>query len=111
MNIIFDKRNYDVETINLQLKTYCDKEDISNASLLKMQLISEEFLANILFPNFDGEVKMLIKNNTLIFEYTGVDYMNAISESTIISHKILEKQAQEINSTTLDNVTTVSFVI
>ena len=115
MNITFNKLTYNIDKINSQLKDYCDKKDISNTALLKMQLISEEFLTNILFPNFDGEVKISIfpkdKNIVLSFEYEGADYMKNINETTIISHKLLEKQTDEIITTTTDNITTVSFVI
>ena len=115
MDIIFNKRNYDIVQVNSKLKDYCAEKDIDDAALLKMQLISEEFLSNILFPNFDGEVEILIflkdKNKVLTFEYSGVDYMKNINEATIISHKLLEKQTEEIISTTINGVTTVSFII
>ncbi len=116
MNIVFDKSSYDIETVNSQLKDYCAEKAIDNAALLKMQLISEEFLTNILFPNFDGEVKILIflKDNkkVLTFEYKGADYMKNINDTTIISHKLLEKQTEEINTTsTMSGYTVVSFVI
>ncbi len=115
MNIVFDKRNYDAQKINSQLKAYCSEKGIDNPALLKMQLISEEFLSNILFPNFDEEIKLLIflngKNKVLTFEYTGENYMNHVNEATIISHKLLEKQTEEIIATTINGVTTVSFVI
>ena len=115
MNIIFDKHSYNIEKVNLQLKDYCAEQGIDDAALLKMQLISEEFLANILFPNYDGEVKILIflkgKNKVLTFEYTGIDYMKNISEAIIIPHKLLERQTEEIITKTIGDVTTVSFVI
>ena len=116
MNIVFDKRSYDIETVNSQLKDYCAEEGVDNSALLKMQLISEEFLANILFPNFDGEVKILIfkkdTNKVLTFEYKGADCMKNINEATIISHKLIEKQTKKINTTTTVNgVTAISFVI
>jgi len=115
MNIIFNKYSYDVEKVNSELKNYCTEKEIDNAVLLKMQLISEEFLSNILFPNFDGEVKILIflkgKNTVLTFEYLGMDYMNNVNETTIISLKLLEKQTEEIISKTVGNCTTVSFLI
>ena len=100
MNIVFVKHSYDIETVNSQLKEYCAEKGIDDNTLLKMQLISEEFLTNILFPNFDGEVKILIflkdKNKVLTFEYKGTDYMKNINDTTIISHKLLEKQSEEI---------------
>ncbi len=115
MNIVFDKRSYNIETVNSQLQQYCGEKGISGAALLKMQLISEEFLTNILFPNFEGEVKILIflkgKNKVLTFEYEGADYMKNINDKTFISHKLLEKQTEDIITTTIDGVTTVSFVI
>ena len=115
MNIAFNKLNYDAETINSQLKDYCTQKGIDDATLLKMQMVSEEFLANILFPNFDGEIKILIflkdKNKVLTFEYAGIDYMKNFNEDTIISHKLLEKQTEEIITTTINGITTVSFVV
>ena len=115
MNIVFSKHDYNIDIINSELKEYCEEKGIDKPSLLKMQLISEEFLSNILFPNFDGQVKILIflknENKVLTFEYTGKDYMNNINEATVISLKLLEKQTQEIISETIDGITTVSFVI
>lgn len=115
MNIVFDKRNYNVEKVNSELKKYCEEKGISNPVLLKMQLISEEFLSNILFPNFDGEIRILIflkgNNKVLTFEYSGKDYMNNVNERTIISLKLLEKQTQEIISKTFNETTSVSFII
>ena len=116
MNITVNKYNYDIEALNLQLKAYCEEKDIDNSALLKMQMISEEFLTNILFPNFDGEIKILVflkdKNRVLTFEYQGADYMKNINDTTVIAHKLLEKQAKEINTaTTMSGVTAVSFVV
>jgi len=115
MNIVFDKRNYDIAKVNSQLEEYCREKGIDNSALLKMQLISEEFLSNILFPNFNGEVTILIflKNNdkVLTFEYSGVDYMKNVNEETIISLKLLEKQTENIITKTIGDITTVSFVV
>ncbi len=115
MRLTFEKRNYDIAVVNSQIESYCKEKDISDDALLKMQLISEEFLSNILFPNFDGEVTILFflkdKNRVLSFEYSGADFMKKINETTIISHKLLEKQAKDIISTTIGDITTVSFII
>ena len=115
MNIIFDRRNFDIEKVNSQLKAYCEEREIDNATLLKMQLISEEFLSNILFPNFKGQVEILIflkgENKILTFEYQGIDYMNKVNEETIMSLKILEKQTEDITSTTINGITKVSFKV
>ena len=115
MNIVFDEHSYNIEKVNSYLKDYCEEKGIDNPSLLKMQLISEEFLSNILFPNFDGQVQILIflkgENKVLTFEYSGVDYMSKINEQTVISLKILEKQTEKIVSKTINEVTTISFII
>ena len=115
MNIVFDKNGYDIEKINSQLQVYCKEQGIDSNALLKMQLISEEFLTNILFPNYSDEVKILIflknENKVLTFEYAGEDYMNNVNETTIISLKLLEKQTDKIISQTVNGITTVSFVI
>ena len=116
MNIVFDKYSYDAEKINSELKRYCTEKEIDNTSLLKMQLISEEFLSNILFPNFDGQTRILIflkgKNKVLTFEYSDEkNYMNNVNEKTIMSLKLLEKQTEEIISKTINGATSISFII
>ena len=115
MNIVFDKKSYDIVKVNSQLKDYCAEKGIDDSILLKMQLISEEFLANILFPNYDGEVKILIflknKNKVLTFEYSGANYMKEINDSTFISHKLLQKQTENLIVKTINDVTSVSFII
>ena len=115
MNIVFDKRSYDAQKINSELKSYCEEKKIKPSTLLKMQLISEEFLANILFPNYDGQIQILIflkgENKVLTFEYSGIDYMNNVNERTIISLKLLEKQTEDIISTTINGTTSISFII
>ena len=115
MNIAFDKRNYDIVKVNSQLEEYCSEKGIDNSTLLKMQLISEEFLSNILFPNFDGEVKILIflkdEGRVLTFEYSGADYMKNVNEATVISLKLLEKQTKNIITKTIGDITSVSFAV
>ena len=115
MNIVFDKLNYDIEKVNSQLEKYCIEKGIDETALLKMQLISEEFLSNILFPYFDGEVKILIflkgDDKVLTFEYSGNDYMKNVNETTIISLKLLEKQTEKIITQTIGDITSVSFVV
>lgn len=115
MNIIISKNNYNIETINSEFQNYCSEKCIDETILFKMQLISEEFLTNILFPNFDGEVKISTSfednNIALIFEYADINYMKNINEATIISHKLIEKQTQEITEETIGNNTKISFII
>lgn len=115
MDLVFNKNSFNIDTINSGLNDFCLKNDIENKNLLKMQLVSEEFLSNILFPNFDSDVKLSVYKQdsdiVLLFGYSGVDYMNKVNEATMISLKILEKEAKEIISNTKDGETTIKFII
>ena len=115
MNLIFNKNNFNIDHINSELKNFCSKNNINNDDLLKTQLISEEFLSNILFPNYQNDVELVVNKQNedivLSFNYSGIDYMNKITETTIISLKILENKSKEIQSNTQDDKTTVQFVI
>jgi len=116
MNLVFDKYNYNIEKFNSQLEAYCAEKEIDGPALLKMQLISEEFLSGILFPNYDGQIRILIflkgNNKVLTFEYSDEkNYMNDVNEKTVISLKLLEKQTEDIISTTINGTTSISFII
>ena len=111
----FSKNNFNIDTINSELKNFCSTNGVSNDNLLKLQLISEEFLSNILFPNFEDEVLMFAQKNDqsieLSFEYKGENYMNKINETTMLSLKILENKTEEIISDTKDGKTSVIFIV
>ena len=113
MDLIFNKNNFNIDMVNLELKNLCSAGDSEN--LLKMQLVNEEFLSNILFPNYENDVKLSVYKNergiVLSYEYSGTNYLNKINESTMISLKILENKAKEVISDTKDGKTKVSFII
>ena len=115
MELVFNKNNFNIDTINSELKNFCSANGIDNENLLKMQLVSEEFLSNLLLPNFEDNVKLFVykqgNDTVLSFEYAGVDYMNKVNETTMISLKILENKTKEITSDTKDNKTIVSFIV
>ena len=115
MDLIFNKNNFNIDSVNLEFKSFCSANNLADEVLLKMQLVNEEFLSNILFPNFENNVKLSVykkaDNAVLSYEYSGNDYMNIISETTMISLKILENKTKEISSNTEDGKVTVSFII
>lgn len=115
MDIVFNKNSFNIDNVNSELKNFCLTNNIANENLLKMQLVCEEFLSNILFPNFENDVSLTVyrhdEDTILSFAYLGNDYMNKINELTMISLKILENETKEITSNTKDNKTIVNFII
>lgn len=115
LNLTFNKDSFDIEKINAELKKFYSQNNLDKEKLLTIELICEEFLSNILFPNFDGEIKMSVSQKdgdlVLSFEYKGINFMNKINEKTIISHKIFRSKTKDIISDTTVNNTSISFVI
>ena len=80
-----------------------------------MQLVCEEFLTNILFPNFQENFELAMRKEdagvVLSFNYAGLDFMNKINDVTFLAQKIIDNKAKSSKSTTKDNQTVVEFVI
>jgi len=111
----FNKTDFDINKFNLMIENYCKENDILDEISFNIQLICEEFLSNILFPNFDGEVEIFIikrKEGIVVsFVYADVDFMNKINEQTILSLKILRNKTQKILTENLNNKTIVKFIV
>ena len=58
--VAFSKNDFDVKKINSVIENYCNENNVNEEDVLKVQLVCEEFLSNILFPNFAGEVTFLL---------------------------------------------------
>ena len=114
-DLTFTKNGFNIENINSVIDNFCTSNNIHSENSFKMQLICEEFLSNILFPNFEGDVEFLINSkdsNTLMtFKYQGADFMNKINETTMLSLKILQNKAKEVNSSTENGITKVEFLV
>ena len=82
---------------------------------MKYQLIGEEFLSNMLFPKFDGDINLNIfpkdGNTNISFSYVGENYMNKINQTSILSLKILQKQTKGIDVSAVDDKTIVRFIV
>lgn len=115
MDLTFNKSGFDIEKINSEFKSFCTLNNIRNDVLIRMELVNEEFLSNILFPNYENEIKLSVfqKDNdaVLSYEYSGVDYMNKINETTVVSLKIIQNKTKDIISNTQNGKTTVSFIV
>ena len=115
MELSFNKSSFDIEKINAGFKSFCSDNNLSNDELLKLELINEEFLSNILFPNYDGEVKLsIVKNDSCVmlsFEYSGADFMNKITDITIVSLKILQNKTKDIITNRSNGQTIVNFIL
>jgi|GEM_PF-4815385 len=110
-----EKKNFDMQKLSIELSEYSKLHNIGSNDNTKLQLIIEEFLANILFPNFEGAAEISILNDnkelSLVFTYKGIDYMNKITDDNFLSLKILDKKTKEIKSCTSDGVTSVKFIL
>ncbi len=114
-NTSFNKNTFDIKILNTIVEDYCKEQLIHEDVVFKVQLITEEFLSNFLFPNFDGEVTFSITKNDgdliLSFEYSGTNFMNRINAQTILSQKILHNKTKEIIVDENNNSTVVKFVV
>ncbi len=114
-NFAFDKSSFNIKNFNLLVEDYCLTHKLGQAATLNMQLICEEYLSNILFPNNDKEVNFSITerdNNTVLsFSYNGPDYMKNINDTSFLSLKLLRNRTKDIKTTTQDNRTTIEFVV
>ena len=115
MEKIIKKDKFDIKKINSIIEDFCQENAIQKDNIFKLQLITEEFLFNILFPNFEKDVQFsILKNDNSIiisFEYDDINFMNKINEKTIYSLKILRKETQEIICDEKDKKTLIKFVI
>ena len=104
-----------IKGINAIADNYCSENNIEKANVLKIQLVCEEFLTNILFPNFVDEVEFLISKQdsdiVISFSYEGENYMNKINDAAFLALKLLKNKTKDIITETKDNKTTVQFVI
>ena len=114
-NFAFNKSSFDIKNFNLLIEDYCLTHKLGQAAILNMQLICEEFLSNILFPNNEKEVNFSISerdnDKILSFCYIGPDYLKNISDASFLSLKLLRSKTKAINSKTQENKTTVEFVV
>ena len=114
-DLVFNKNNFDINKINELIAEYCKENNIHGDELMKYQLICEEFLSNMLFPYFDGDINLDISpkdgNTNISFGYVGENYMNRINQTSILSLKILQKQTKGIDVSSLDGKTVISFKV
>ena len=110
-----EKNKFDMRELSSQIEKWLCKDNVNSYDLSKVHLVIEEYLSNILFPNFDGEVKFSISRNNndfiLIFSHRGNDYMNKITDNSFLSFKILDSKTKEKHSYTKDGITTVEFIL
>ena len=115
INLTFNKNSYDINSINSQLELFCNQNEINREKISKTQLICEEFLSNILFPNYENEVTLSViqnqENVEISFAYSGDDYLNKVNKSSILSLKILQNQAKEVISNSQNNITNIRFIV
>ena len=111
-DFIIEKKNFDMQKLSIELSEYSKLHNIDNNT--KLQLLIEEYLTNILFPNFEGAVEISIVNDnkelSLVFTHEGIDYMNKITDNSFLSLKILDNKTKEIESSAKDGNTSVKFI-
>ena len=114
-NTAFNKNNFDMKNLGTFVENYCSEQSIEDEVVLNIRLVSEEFLSNFLFPNYNGDVNFSIASSesglVLTFEYDGVNFMNRINTQTILSQKILHNKTKEIVVDEGENHTLIKFVL
>ena len=109
-----EKKKFDMQELSTKLSELLKLKNIDNKNLNKLQLVAEEYLNNILFPNFEGAVEISVTNDdkelSLIFTHEGINYMNKITDNNFLSLKILDNKTKEIESNTADGITSVKFI-
>ena len=113
--LTFTKINFDNKTTNDFIENFYNKNNIEKNSLLNVQLVNEEFLSNILFPNYDKDADFYISKEDegiiLSYSYEGDNYMKQINDRTILSLKLLQSKTKGILSKNKGNKTIITFVI
>ena len=114
-DFIIEKKSFDMQKLSLELYQYCIAHNISSEGLSKIQLAAEEYLTNILFPNFDGAAEINISKNDdslkISFSHNGEDFMNKITDISFLSLKILRNKTVSMTSETKDGRTCAEFVL
>ena len=113
-DFIIEKKNFDMQKLNTELSEQFKLKGIDSNNFNKLQLVAEEYLANVLFPDFEGSVEISIVNEnrelSLIFAHKGTNYINKMTDSNFLSLKILDNKTKEIESYTKDSITFVKFI-
>ena len=113
-DLTIEKKNFDMQELSSKLSELLKLKNIDNNNFNKLQLVAEEYLNNILFPNFEGAVEISVTNDnkelSLIFTHEGINYMNKITDNNFLSLKILDNKTKKIESSTTDGNTSVKFI-
>ena len=113
-NFIIEKKNFDMQNLSMYISEQLKPQALNGNDFDKLRLVAEEYLTNILFPNFESAVEISVFNDnnelSLAFTYKGADYMGKITDNSLLSLKILDNKTKEIKSNTKDNITSVKFI-
>lgn len=109
-----EKNNFDMQKLSARLSEQAKLINLDGNDCNRLLLVIEEYLTNILFPNFEGNVEISINSDdkglSLVFTHEGINYMNKITDNSFLSLKILDKKTREIESNTTDGITSVKFI-
>jgi len=112
---IIEKNSFNIEKINSQIEEYGRLNNINNNKISDIKAVIEEFLSNILFPNFDGGIEFSIVKDergiVLSFCYSGADYMQKVTDDSFLSLKIIKSKSKEIKSCSKDGRLTIEFIM
>ena len=109
------KNEFNMQKLSAEMEQYCKNNNIEVRIFAQMLLVTEEYLTNILFPNFDGGVEISVSNTDkgilLYFFHTGADYMNKITDNSFLSLKILQNKTKEMKSYAKDGGAAAEFLL
>lgn len=118
-NSKFTQADLDIYKLNSEIEAFCVKNLLTINKAYEIELILEEFIENILFPNLTkhDEVDLSVNlygdsNETKIdLLYKGKNYMATETDDNMFAIKILQQKSKNIEIATQNNLTKVSFTI
>ncbi|MCQ2738659.1 MAG: amino acid ABC transporter ATP-binding protein [bacterium] len=118
-NFKFTKNDIDIFGINSEIEGFCIKNLLSIKKAYDIQLITEEYLQNILFSKIGSKEPIEATINyysdndilKLEFSYKGENYMNNIDPENEISAKIIEQKTKNIDFIFGENKSTITFTL
>lgn len=118
LNFSYTKDTIDVFELNTKIENLCLKYCLAMEKAYQIQLILEEYLSNILFPNIgtnsvEISISYIESTSDILIEAThqGTNYMDKVSEDNSLALKIIETQARKIDIESDNQTTKVTFTL
>jgi len=119
LSLKYTKQGFDIYGLNSQIESFCLKQCLTMDKVYTVQLVLEEFIINMLFPNLseDGEFEVALSKSEesdemqLTVSHHGGNLMQNTSMESQLSLKIIENKTKKMEATREDNTSKVKFTI